>query len=267
MKQMEQVLLPLLEQTGGSWGIVIEDLDREQQWSHNENERFAAESIIKLPIMAAVFAAAESGQIRLSDKLILQREQLVGGSGVLQHLTPGLQLSVYDLVTLMIIQSDNTATNILIDLVGKEQIEQTMKELGMLDSRYLRKLMIYPAAIDEPNTITAHDISRLLAHLAKGTYLSRHACLQMMEIMKRQQFRNGLPAYLPVEAEPFVGRSPLWQLANKTGWDTGRQHDVGIFFIGGRTISVTALSRDLDPPVALDTLARIGQAVYRYAQT
>src|SRR5699024_5872620 len=103
---------------------------------------FAAQSIIKVPIMAAIFTAYENGEFFLSEKRTIRKEDLVGGSGVIQHLSPGTELSIYDLMMLMIIQSDNSATNILIDLVDFELINQVMQEGGMRDSRLNKKLMI-----------------------------------------------------------------------------------------------------------------------------
>ncbi|RXT02780.1 serine hydrolase [Ammoniphilus sp. CFH 90114] len=266
MDVLKSVLLNIIEDAGGTWGIVAEDLNHQLRLEYGEQVSFTAESIIKIPIMAAVFAEVEKQQLSLSDLVLLKREDLVGGSGVLQHLSPGIQLPVYDLLMLMIIQSDNTATNLLIDLVGTKQVQQTMADLEMLDSQFHRKLMVYPAEIVEKNRITAADVSLLLKKLATGSFLSHKACQQMINILKKQQIRNGLPAYLSAHNPAFIGEPPSWQLANKTGWDTGAQHDVGIFYIGQRTMTITVLSKDVDAIVALDAIARIGREIYHYAQ-
>ncbi|WP_348775016.1 serine hydrolase [Psychrobacillus sp. NEAU-3TGS] len=126
----------LTEQSKGIWGIVIEDLYGDERWELNGDELFYAASVIKVPIMVAVFSAVERDEISLTAEIILKEDDFVGGSGVIQHLTPGTALSICDIVMLMIIQSDNTATNILIDLVGVEPIVQTMKEAGMEKSTF-----------------------------------------------------------------------------------------------------------------------------------
>ncbi len=265
LEDVKQKVLESAEQAGGTWGIVVEDLDRSESFALNSQEVFTAESIIKVPIMAAVFAAIERGEASLNDYLTLKQEDMVGGSGVLFRMSAGIQLPVQDYLTLMIIQSDNTATNMLIDLIGAEQVQQTMADIGMKDSRFRKKLMTYPAGIAEKNVITAADVNLLLKKLTTGDYLSRHACEQMINIMKKQQVRNGIPAYLPESDSPLLGGQPLWELANKTGWDTGSQHDAGIFFANQRTFTITILSKDVDAHVALDTQGKIGKVLYEYA--
>lgn len=263
-KQLSQIV----EDAKGTWGIVVEEIGQGICFEHLPDQSFIAESVIKVPIMAAVFAAAWQGEFSLEDRLALRREDMVQGSGMLFALSPGLRLSIRELATLMIIQSDNTATNILIDLVGKERIEQTMRELGMKESRYVRKLMIYPADNPGNNTITARDVTTMLSQLGAGRFLSAKACEEMVDIMKKQQFRNGLPSLLPV-ADDGKGKEMLatdWEIACKSGWDTGRQHDAGLLYVQGRCFAITALSQDVEAEEALHTLGSIGKAVYEYAK-
>src|SRR5699024_11050352 len=99
------------------------------------------------------------------------------------------------LLMLMNIQSDNTATNILIDIVGVDQIQQTMKDIGMDQSSFFIKLMTAPVDPPGRNMITAADINLLLKKIVKGDYISSYACEQMIHILKKQQIRSGLPAY------------------------------------------------------------------------
>ncbi|MEJ8543720.1 serine hydrolase [Brevibacillus borstelensis] len=265
MNSLPEKLETIIAAAGGEWGVVVEEINGDFYWEHNACQSFAAESIIKVPIMAAVFAAADKGRIRLDEAIVMKQTDQVGGSGVLQHLTPDTHYPIYDLITLMIIQSDNAATNMLIDLIGEDQVRLAMKELGMHDSCYSRKLMLYPADNPPNNTITAGDIARMLRQLAAGTFLSQHACRQMVEIMKKQQVRNALPARLLHIVEGASDPAAVWEMANKTGWDTGRQHDVGLLFAGGKTYSLTALSENALPDASLEAMAAIGYEVYRYA--
>ncbi|MDF2683678.1 MAG: class beta-lactamase [Brevibacillus sp.] len=261
MEQLRQKLSDLLAKARGNWGVVVEDLDHGTRFEHHAEESFIAESVIKVPIMVAVYAAEDRGQFSMDDRLALRKEDLVKGSGLLHTLSPGLKLTIRELVTLMIIQSDNTATNVLIDLVGKERIDQTMYGLGMQQSKYSRKLMIYPVDISKNNTITAGDVSRMLGRLATGKFLSHRACAEMIAIMKKQQVRNGLPSLLPApEGEAD------WEMACKSGWDTGRQHDVGVLYVGERSLSIVALSQDVRAKEALDILGQLGKEVYEYAK-
>ena len=267
--EIEKRLGEIIAGAEGTWGVVVEELGQASgqrlHFSHMDDERFIAESVIKVPIMAAVYEAADNGQFSVSDQLTLRKEDLVGGSGFLYTLSPGLKLTIRDLITMMIIQSDNTATNMLIDLVGKEQIEQTMRNLGMNQSRYSRKLMIYPVDVTENNMITAGDVASMLGKIASGAFLSQRACEEMIAIMNKQQVVNGLPSLLPDRAE--AGAFSEWKLPCKSGWDTGRQHDVGVLIVAGRKITITALSKDVQASAALRTLGLLGKAVYDYATT
>lgn len=265
MEGLQQRLSQLIAEAEGEWGVVVEDLERGERFEHQPQEPFIAESVIKVPIMAAVYAAANRGAFSLNDCLTLRREDLVGGSGFLFALSPGLRLTIRDLVTLMIIQSDNTATNMLIDLIGKEQIDRTMGEAGMKQSVYSRKLMIYPADIAENNRITAGDVAGLLRLISTGRFISRRACDEMISILKKQQVRNGLPSMLPSASDEQADAAD-WELACKSGWDTGRQHDVGVLYTKGQSIVIVALSKDVESQPALRTLGLLGKAVYNYAR-
>lgn len=264
IKHLKQQIKEFTEKAGGTWGIVIEDMDKDLSWGINDHELFYAASVIKVPIMAATYALADQGEINLSDLVILEREDLVGGSGVLQHLSPGMEISIYDLLMLMIIQSDNSATNILIDIVGVPQIQQTIKDLGMSKSTFFTKLMTVPVNPPGRNMITAADMNLHYKKLLKGDYISSYACEQMIHILKRQQIRTGLPAYLPTSDSDVIGTRPEWEVAHKTGNVTGIQHDGGIFYVKDRTVIVTVLSKGCDRFTALDTAAKIGKSVYHY---
>lgn len=267
MDQLKQQLERHIKEAGGTWAIALEDLDRQEVWAINGEEPFYAASVIKLPIMAAVFAMADQGKLALGECLTLKREDLVGGAGVLQHMTPGTRLPVYDLVTLMIIQSDNTATNMLIDLVGTDQIQQTMQELDMVNSQFYNKVMTVPVNLIGRNMITASDVSGLLKRFANGQSTSLHACEKMIAIMKKQQLRNGFAAHLPKMDSDIVGVSPKWEIASKSGSVPGIQHDSGIFYVGSRTMIVTVLSKDCDSLIAQAALAKMGKAIYGYLKS
>ncbi|TQR08626.1 serine hydrolase [Psychrobacillus lasiicapitis] len=266
MKILVNKIRSLTEQSAGTWGIVLEDLDRGAKWISNGDELFYAASVIKVPIMVAVFSAVERGEISLTDELILKEDDFVGGSGVLQHLTPGTSLSICDIVMLMIIQSDNTATNILIDLVGVEHIVQTMKEAGMEKSTFYNKLMMNNPRPKGYNQITANDIGKLLKLMATGKLASEEASKQMIAIMKKQQIKDCLPEKLPSPYSNFNDGMTPWELAHKTGWIPGTRHDVGIFYVGQRKLLATVLSKEEDDLLSKQILAEIGEEIYNYLQ-
>lgn len=264
MVKIESEITNLIAQSDGEWGIVIEDLNANNRFAFNDKVPFPAESTIKVAIMASVFVQADKNNMDLSHQLLpLRKENIVGGSGVLQHLTPGIKLSLYDLITLMIIQSDNTATNMLIDVVGVEAIQQTLLDLGMNQSHFYRKMMTYPANGNQENLITPYDAFTMLRAITKGSFYSRHVCQQMIYIMKKQQICNGLPSLLPSNEPNLLGSIPDWSFAGKSGWDIGRQHDIGILYVGNRTSILSVYSKGVDAQFALNILGKIGQLVYK----
>ena len=253
-----------LEKTEGEWAIVLEDLDYGHVWRRNEWTPFYAASVIKLPIMATVFAMAEKEQFSLDNSITLKQSDLVGGAGVLQQMTPGLKLSIYDLLMLMIIQSDNTATNILIDLVQMETIQQMMTEIGMANSHIYNKLMTVPVNAEGRNIIICADVSLFLKKMVTGKIVSLQVCEQMVSIMKKQQIQTGLTIDLPGRQSNLVGVRPYWELASKTGQIKGIQHEVGVFYVGGRTMTIAVLSKNCSEYLAKKSLTKIGSEIYTY---
>ncbi len=252
----------LLEQAGGLWGAVIEDLHTNERFEKNPDQRFYAASLIKVPIMAAVFSDVYHGKYAFEDRYVLRREDLVGGCGVLQHLTPGMTLTVYDLVMLMIIQSDNSATNILIDRVGAKQIRRIMQKTQMNNSQFYNKLMVMPAEPDGYNEVTAADMASIFRMMAKGEILSYNSCLQMLSILKKQQIRDSIPFYLPDPDSNLIGGLPRWELANKTGNVTNINHDAGILYVRDSAVLISLLSKDVEEKLAKQTMGKIGRLIY-----
>jgi len=266
MEQLIETIRTHLKSAGGTWGIAFRDIDTNETWQHNHDTQFTAASVIKLPIMAAAFKAFENKSFTFSDEMKLNREELVGGSGVLQHLAPGTRLSIYDVMTLMIIQSDNTATNMMIELLGIEMIQKVMEQMELRDSVITNKLMIVSTSRKGPNLVTAHDMTKLLTNITRGKVVSEYACTQMIDILQKQQINDCLPAKLPDPDAEWIGAFPKWSLAHKTGTVTNITHDVGVFYVGNRTFAASVLSKNIDNRAARRIHMEIGQAIYTYLQ-
>lgn len=262
MHNVFQKIDKLTEQVGGVWGITIKHIQTGETWEKNSKIRFPAASVIKVPIMVALFAAWQKGQLQLCEQIVLRKEDQVGGSGVLQHMTPGTSLTIYDYITLMMIQSDNTATNILIDVVGVAAIQQLMKEMGLNDSSFYNKLMTIPVEREGNNEITAADMMNMLDLIVNGKVISYDACERMLAIMKKQQITDCLPARLPVQSDAIIGERPHWEFAHKTGSITNVLHDVGILYMESHTILLTVLSKDIDQRKSKRVMAEIGSMIY-----
>jgi len=228
-------LVKILQQAGGHWAVVIEDLDGKGSLRLNPDDHFTAASVIKIPIMMTVFREARARRVRLDDEIIMRREDKVGGSGVLHEFHAGLRLTLLDAVHMMIVVSDNTATNLCIDAVGLETVNCYMAEVGCTGSRLEAHLM-RPKPNGPWNTITAKDIAMLLKGLADGTIAEGGDSGTMVGIMKRQQHNEKLPKLLPRGVT----------CAHKTGEVRGVTHDVGIITGDGVRFAITCLSQRLE---------------------
>ncbi len=234
-KSYKNELLEMIEKVGGEWGIVIKDLTDDNGICLNDEEPFTAASVIKIPIMMSAFHHARLGNLRLDDSIILRQQDKVGGSGVLKEFHSGLQITLLDAINLMIVVSDNTGTNLTMDAVGRENINQYMLSKGCSGSRLEAHLM-KPKPRGPWNKITARDIALLIQGLAERTIENPGDCDCMIDIMKRQQYNQKLPRYLPKEAI----------CAHKTGEVRSVTHDVGIIQGPKANFVIVCLSQKLE---------------------
>lgn len=254
----------LAGETGGRYGAAYHELTTGREFSWQADEAYPSASIIKVPIMAEVYRQGHEGRIRLSDPIEMRAEDVVGGSGVLQLLTPGLRLSVRDLIELMICASDNTATNLLVDLTGIAAVNQCMERLGLRHTRLHSKLQVMPVPPTSLNQTSPRDMVELMRLIARGHVVSRWACDHMIATMKRQQYHDMIPAQLPVVRSDVVGTSPSIEVAHKTGWFPGVRGDAGLVYARRRCIAMAIMARDIpdDSPRAIVVIARMARAMY-----
>ncbi|OOE10662.1 serine hydrolase [Fictibacillus arsenicus] len=245
LKQIENDLLRLISSGKGTYGISIYYFETEEEFVYNHDEEFYAASIIKIPIMSAVLAQVSEGKRSLSDKIRVRSEDMVSGDGILKNLTPGTEWTIHDLVVLMIIESDNTATNLLIDILGVENIQLYMTIWGFKQTQFRHKLQIKPSRKhNESNLITAKEMNHFLRDIAMGNIVSMSVCRKMIEIMKQQKMNDLLPSLLP-ENDGIIGMIPIWEMAHKTGYVPGVEHNVGLFYLPGHTFAISALSKNV----------------------
>ena len=195
----EAQLQEIVKEVKGVMGLVAVDLTTGERFGLNENLVFPQASAIKIPILMEVYKQAAEGEFKLSDPLPVTKQQQVGGSGVLKELGDGTShLSIRDLAVLMILVSDNTATNILIDLVGMESITRTMASLGLENTKVQRVMMdIAARARGDENLSTPAEAARIMEILYRGEFLDRAACDDILDILKKTkpEGRYALPRY------------------------------------------------------------------------
>jgi beta-lactamase class A len=229
--ELERRLETIATGVDGVMGYAVLDLTSGERIGRLDRAVFPTASTIKLAIVYELFRQVDEGKVRLDQILPLDRAKAVGGSGVLFYLgTPAL--SVRDYATLMVIVSDNTATNVLIDLVGIEKIAARMNTLGLNDTKLRRHMMDLAAARrGDENVSTPAEIVRLIEIIWKGEGLSsgsHEEALALLEKPKISRLRAGLP--LGVDA------------ADKPGELEGVRVDAGLVLAKNRPYILCAMT-------------------------
>ena len=140
---MRQQLLDQIRNFPGRAGLYWQDLTTGQQAGVRQEEPFEAASVIKLPILVETFRQIEAGLAQENEPFPIRQEDKLPSCGALNYLHTGLTVTLMDLATLMIILSDNTATNLLIRRLGMDNINSTIREMGMTTTRLRRLLFIH----------------------------------------------------------------------------------------------------------------------------
>lgn len=242
-----QELIPELTPT-----IYVFDLDTGNYVEVAGNAETPAASTIKLPILIAFFKAVDEGRITVDQALAMQSNQIAGGSGDMQGQPPGTRYTALEVATQMIINSDNTATNMMIDLLGGPQVlNQQFVDWG-LTMTILRNPL---PDIEGTNTTSAQDLVRMIAHLHKGDILSLRSRDRVMNILQRTYNKKLLPA----------GVSETTISYNKTGNIGEVLGDVALMDLAnGKRYAIAALvRRPENDGRAQELIRRISQAVYQ----
>lgn len=225
-----------LDEVSGICAAVIHDVRTQETIFRNENTVFPAASLIKLFILFEFFRQIEAGKRDGNDRVLIQESQKVSGFGILKELGSGLSVSYFDLATLMIVLSDNTATNILIDTLGMDRINAAIADLGCSHTSLQRKMMDAEAkqrGLD--NATSPKDVFSLLKCLETGSLLSAGSRKKYIDILKKQQCNNKLPLLLP---EGTV-------MAHKTGDLPGTEHDAGILYLANGPVIIVVMTKNL----------------------
>lgn len=258
--QVRQRLIRNIEETAhnfdGVMGVAIVDLQSGEEILINAQVTFPTGSSIKIPILIELHRQAATGTLKLTETLPLSNRQQVGGSGVLLHFAEGgSQLSLHDLSILMIALSDNTATNLLIERLGMDRINQTIAELGLPGIKLQRKMIDLAAmARGAENIATPREAARLLELLARGKVINAEvsaAVLKTLRIPKSSPIPRLLPASTTV--------------ANKPGGIEGVACDWGLIEIPNRPFAIAVMtSYNGESAGADEAIARISRMAYDY---
>ncbi|MCF7873416.1 MAG: class A beta-lactamase-related serine hydrolase [Candidatus Omnitrophica bacterium] len=191
------------------------------EFAHNPNEKIAAASLIKLPILAASFKAVDGGRIEFEQKVIVAPKDITGGSGIFKKVAMPLSLTFKELLSFMIMVSDNSATNKVIDLLGMDYINQSFLDFNLKDTVLERKMMDFSSRKKGfENYTSSRDIVTILKMIYHKKLINRRFSLLARDLLSHQQYNDRIAYLLPEEIE----------VAHKTGLERGVVHDAGIVY-------------------------------------
>lgn len=274
--------------TGGVVGISAKQLETGARVNHNADTVFFTASTLKVPLLVELYRQVDAGIIDVNQRIDLTDALRVPGSGILKELASGLQSTVHDLAMLMIIISDNTATDILYNRVGGDNINNTMRQLGLTHTHIpmtCRELLYSITGLEVENPMhtyqlasdrlknrefvlegdgfsedksdvsSPNDMCRLLELIYDGDILSPQSREAVLDILRRQQLSTVIPHALPAGTV----------VAHKTGSYHTVRCDVGIVFspTGPYTVAIMAKQMTAGDRLSVDaSLADISKAVY-----
>jgi len=251
-KQLQQMAADF----DGVMGIAVKDLGTGETFFANADTVFPQASSIKIPILLELFHQAQAGTLKLDERVDVKKAQMAAGSGVLLHFSDGgSALSLRDLAVLMIVLSDNTATNILIDRVGMQNVNDNLRRLGLTQTRLQRIMLDVEAQrASRENLSTPREMVLLLEMLDAGKTLdpkSTQAALEILKYSKNTALRRGLPAGVA--------------LASKPGGIGGVACESGIVYLAGKPYAISVMTTfEKDSDAADAAITDISRRVYSY---
>lgn len=224
-----------IEEYDGISGVYVRDLDGNYGYGVRPDEQFFSASVIKIPVMVAVYRKVEQGDLEFSQQVEIQDADWAAGAGWLQWEEAGTRHTVGDLLNLMMTQSDNVATNALVRTVGgPEHINETARSLGATDTFLYQKLSSERGVVPTlDNRTTPRDMTAMLEKVADDEAASPESCEYMMDLMYTNELDWWLDAGLPEDV----------YAANKAGWLYKVYSDVGIVEADGRRYVVSIMSK------------------------
>jgi beta-lactamase class A len=248
------------QQLDGALGVAILDLTSGQTFFVHPDEVFPQASSIKIAVLAELYHQAQQagrgavGKATLKDRYVLRAADIVPDSSILGGLTPGVtSLTNRDLATIMVAVSDNSATNILIDRVGMENVVRLTESLGLAHTQLRRKMMdLQAAAQGKENISTPREMMNLLEQIYRGKLIEPPLLDDFFTVLATHK-DSWIPRDLP----------PDLKIANKPGELEGVRNDSGIVFIQNRPYVICVMTTYLASERAgEETIARISRLAY-----
>jgi beta-lactamase class A len=261
--KLHQTLDAIAASHRGVVGYTIHNLDTGERLSLRGDEKFPTASLIKVAVLVTLFDLVEKGTMSLDDRVTMSRIDKVPGSGTLQFMHDGLELTVRDAAWLMSTTSDNTGTNLILDKVGIRRIWEKMDSLGLRQTRIHAKVFLarYTTLVPDSTAkyglgvTTPNEMARLFALMADGRAVSARADSTMLDILGHNE------DYQMMQRHVSGVRAP-----RKTGATDQVRTECALFYLQSRVAACALTRENQDRRWLIDneaqvTLARIGQAI------
>ena len=247
LQRLEASILRTTRSVNATWGIYVKSLQSGETISIDADRQMETMSTIKIPLMVEVFEQIKAGRFKLTDQYTYVETDSQPGTGTIQRLDYGAVMTVKDLITMMIIVSDNTATEVLYRMVGgPDAVNTRMETLGLKTTRAINVPSTwFPALRSAPTSeqfyrdgkspfgvSTARDMGTLLEMMERGTLVDKASSDLMLGIMRSQLYRTRIPRYLTGYTIPHKTGDFLPYVGD----------DVGVLEAPGRTIVLTVFT-------------------------
>jgi beta-lactamase class A len=248
--KLEKSILDIDRSLDGVMGVAIVDLTDGHKYLLHANDVFPQASSIKICVLAELYRQAQQGKLKLTDLYTVNTADLVQDSDIMGGLTPGVtQITLRDLATMMVAVSDNSATNVLIDRVGMDNVNAFLSAQGLRDTRLRRKMMDLKAAVEgRENVSTPNEMLNLLAALYRREILNKELTADFFKVLSTHK-DSWIPRDLPDDLK----------IADKPGALEGVRNDSGVIFVDKRPyvlcVMTTYLHRERDGEEAISNIS------------
>jgi beta-lactamase class A len=249
LRRLQASVETITRSVNATWGIYVKSLESGEEVAVNADRQMETMSTIKIPLMVEAFEQIKAGKFKLTDKYTFAQADSQPGTGTIQRMDPGAVMTVKDLITMMIIVSDNTATEVLYRMVGgPEAVNARMDAMGLNSTRAMNvPSKWFPVLRGAPSTeqfyrekkypfglSTPREMGRLLEMMERGMLVDKAASDLMLQIMRGQLYRTRIPRYV-------TG----YRIPHKTGdFLPYVGDDVGVLESQGRTVIVSIFTGD-----------------------
>ena len=255
-QKLQQEIRTVDQQLDGVLAVAVKDLTSQEEFFINPDEVMPQASSIKITVLAELYLQAQQGKLKLTDEYVVHREDLVPGSDIMLGLTPGAtRLTLRDLATMMVAVSDNSATNVLIDRVGLENVNSMLESQGLHTTRLRRKMMDLKAASEgRENVSTPREMMTLLETIYRGKLLNKEMTDDFLKVLSTHK-ESALLQGLPDDAVA----------ASKPGELEAVRNDSGIVFVKNRPYVLCVMTAYLkDEKEGSAAIRRISALAYSY---